>query len=62
MAVDLDRRTNLLDPVLTQYHHDIGHGHGFTLVVSDQDGGDVQALLQLTDFHLHRLTQLGVQC
>ena len=47
--------------MFAQHHDDIGHGHGLALVMGDQNRGDIQALLQLADFHLHGFTQLGVQ-
>ncbi|MNN56434.1 hypothetical protein D3C81_1713640 [compost metagenome] len=61
MPIDFDRRTDLLHLVFAQHDDDIGHGHRFALIVGDHDRGDVQALLQLADFHLHRLAQLGVE-
>ena len=61
IAVNLNRRADLLHSVVPHHHHDVGHGHRFALIMRNHDGGDAQALLQLPDFDLHRFAQLGVQ-
>jgi hypothetical protein len=61
LAVDLDRRGGLADFTAAHHHDRVGHGHRLALVVGDDDGGDAEALLQLAQFHLHRLAQLRVQ-
>ena len=59
--VDLDRRRHLPDAALAHHDDQIGHGHRLALVVGDDDGGDAEPLLQLPQFDLHRLAQLGVE-
>ena len=61
LAVDLDRRCRLQDPAVAHDDDQVGHGHRLALVVGDDDGGDAEPLLQLAQFHLHGLTQFGVE-
>ena len=61
LAIDLDRRRRLADLALAHHHDEVGHGHGLALVMGDDDGGDAEPLLQLAQFDLHRLAQLGVE-
>jgi len=60
-AVDLDRRGGLENAPFRHDHDQIGHGHGFALVVGDHDGGDAELLLELFQLDLHRLAELGVE-
>ena len=42
--------------------HAVGDGHGFLLIVGNENGGDVHVLLDFPDLHAQVLTDLGVQC
>ena len=61
LAVDVERRPELLDAAVVHDHDQVGHGHRLALVVGDQDGGDAETLLQQPQLHLHGLAQLGVE-
>ena len=61
LAVDLERRADLLDDAVVHDHDPVGHGQRFLLVVGHHDRGDPQTALQL----LHLVAQvdphLGVE-
>ena len=61
LLVDFDWPAGLLHPSGAHDHDIIRHGHGLGLVVSHDDGGYVQLLLQLAQLDLHRLAQVRVQ-
>ena len=50
-----------MDFALRHDDHKIGHGHGFALVMGDNNGRDTQFLLQLLKLNLHAFAQLGVK-
>ena len=45
LLVDVDRRADLMHLGLAHDDDLVGHGHGFRLVVGDDDGGDAELLL-----------------
>ena len=61
-AIDLDRRARLQDTTPVHDDDEVGHGHGFTLVVRHHDRGDPERLLEQAEFDLHVLTQFRVEC
>ena len=61
VAVDLGRRTDLLDLARVHDHDLIGHGQRLLLVVGDEDEGDADLLLNVLELLLHLLAQLQVE-
>jgi hypothetical protein len=60
-AVDLEGGADLLDDAGIEDHEAVAQGHGFHLVVGDEDAGGFQAVLQLADFVAHLDAELGVE-
>ncbi len=63
LVVQRHRRAHLLQHALVQHGHAVGRGHGFFLVVRDEDGRQPQAALHgqqlLAHLHAQRLVQVG---
>ena len=55
------RRADLLWPALVQNAHPVAHGHGFNLIMGDEQESRVKAHLQVLKRGPHRLTQFGIQ-
>ena len=61
IVVDIAGRADLLDAALIHHHHAIGDFERLFLVVGDEDGGDVDLLMQRTQPLTQFLTHLGIQ-
>jgi len=61
MAIDSIGGVELLHTARAQHHHAVGHGHGFDLIVGDENHGGFKLLRERLDFGAHLGTQLGVQ-
>jgi len=63
LAIDLERRADLLDRALVHHHDAVGHRERLFLVVGDHDRGDAQAALELPDLvaqvHAHLRVERG---
>jgi hypothetical protein len=60
-AVNLFGRADLQDPAVVHHDDAVGHRQGLVLVVGDQDGGQPQPLLDLSDFTAEADADRGVQ-
>ena len=61
-AIDRKRGAYLVDTIVRAHdHHQIRHGHGFALIVGDEDGGYCKTLLKLAQLQLHAFAQLGIK-
>src|SRR6185312_2463387 len=59
--IGLDRRSDLDETALIDDGDAVGEGQRLFLIVGDEDGGDAGFALDLSQFHLHFLTQLAVE-
>jgi len=48
VALQILRRSHLLDPAVIHEHDKIGHGKGFLLIMRHEDGRDAQLRLKLS--------------
>ena len=61
IAVNLQWRTYLLDFGGAHDYPQIGHGHGFALIMCHDDRSDAETLLKHTQFDLEFFAQIGIQ-
>ena len=61
MAIELHRRTELLQVALVQHGNAVTHRHRFHLVMGDIERGGTQAALQGDDLGAGAIAQLGVE-
>jgi signal transduction histidine kinase len=61
LLIDGFRRTDLLDHSLVHDNHSLRQGHGFDLIVGDEQGGDAQLTVQFLNFKTRLDAQLGVE-
>ena len=61
MRVDFARGSDLLEGAILEKGDAIGEGHGFVLVVSDEEKGDAEFALQGFQFALHLLAKIGIE-
>ena len=61
LFIHLNRRADLLGNPLIHYHHPLGKGHRFDLIVGDIQRSRFQAPMQLLQFQTHLHAQLGVE-
>ena len=61
LVVNVRGRTDLLDVAVLHDDDLVGHGQGLFLIVSDEDEGDADLLLNLLQLALHALAKLCVQ-
>ena len=59
--VELERRTQLLDPAIVHDHHEVRHGHGLDLVVRDVDRRAPETLVQRLDLGAHLDPELRIE-
>src|SRR5207342_769097 len=53
---------DLLDAAMSKHGDPIGHRHRLRLVVGDVDHRDAEAVVKASEFELHLLAQLFVEC
>ena len=61
IAIDLERRPDLLDPALAQDADPLAHGHGFDLVVGHVHDGPAEAAVQLHQLKPHVVAELRIE-
>ena len=61
MAIELHRRTELLQVALVQHGNAVAHRHRFHLVMGDIERGGTEAALQGDDLGAGAIAQLGVE-
>src|SRR5580704_9453278 len=59
--VDFSRRSDLLQRAIVKQRDTVGEGHGFFLVVSDEQKGDADFALEGFQFALHLFAETSVQ-
>ena len=61
MVIDFLGRADLLDPSLVHHHDPVGQLERLFLIVSDEDAGDVQFVVQPPQPSPQLLTDLGIE-
>ena len=58
VTIELLRRADLLDAAAVDHHQAVAHAHRLVLVVRDEDGGDLEQLLQPAHLLAHIVAEL----
>ena len=61
MRINFAWRSDLFERAVAKQRDAVGEGHGFFLIVSDEEEGDAHFALQRFQFALHLFAQVGVE-
>lgn len=59
--IEIARGVDLLNAAIIENRDPVRHRQGFPLIVSDENKGDAELLLQLFQLELHLLTQFKIE-